>query len=668
MKLSLRAKLILSFFVLITIPILVLGYFSYDMATKSLQETIEAQLESDTKKTSEMVNITLSKIHTVLNLASKTNVLMEALTNNNTDTAFNAFTFLAEIQQENKDLIENLIITDMTGRAILDNTTINSSTDLSDREYVKTALSGKEAVSDVMISRVSNNEIVAVAEPIIRNNQIVGVLIGTVKFDNISKYAAEIKIGQQGYAYMINKEGLLVYHPLAEKVLKENLYNTSNGEFKSHVEKMMAGETNSGFYSYEGVYKFVTYKPAGQWVLAIVANYDEYMAPAIAIKKSTFFIIGVSLLIALALAFVFANRNIIKPILHLQGLMEKAGNGDLTVSAQVTTKDELQQLSDSFNAMIRHQAGIVAEVRNGAKELAASSEEMAASSEQVSSATHQISVSIQEVAMDAQKQNESILQASQALIQLSSLVQLAQNKALVADENSQQTSKTAQYGRSKVEETVKAIEVISLKTNDTANVVQDLNVISNQIGEIIVTINGIAEQTNLLALNAAIEAARAGEHGRGFSVVADEVRKLAEESNKGASEIVALVKEMVKKTENAVQAMSLGKQAVENGVHIVHETDQAFAQIISAMEKTVFEIREIVEITKDEVATSEQVVALIDTVATLTENTTSNTQEVSAAAQEQTAAVETVASSAQESSAMAAALENLVQKFKIANN
>ena len=212
--------------------------------------------------------------------------------------------------------------------------------------------------------------------------------------------------------------------------------------------------------------------------------------------------------------------------------MEKAGNGDLSVKSAINTKDEIKDLGESFNKMITSQAEIVGQVRKAALELTASSQEMAASSEQASSATQQISASIQQVAQDADKQNRAVLEASKSLVQLSSLVQLAQDKAVKVNKNSEETMDTAQKGRKKVEDTVQAMETISLSTQETANVVQELNSLSEKVGEIITTINAIADQTNLLALNAAIEAARAGEHGKGFAVVAEEVRKLAEESIK----------------------------------------------------------------------------------------------------------------------------------------
>lgn len=665
MRLSLKAKLVLMFVLLISIPVLVLGFFSYKMAADSLQQTIEQQLKENNKLIAESIELTVESVREYVKLVSKTPQLIETAANSQADKT-EAFAYMADLQRENSSLLEMLIITDLQGKTIMTNQSLTANEDLSDRDYLKKALGGSEAISEVIMSRFTGKPVIAIAEPLKLENKVVGALVATILFDKIFEHAAKVKIGENGYAYMIDKNGLVVYHPKKEKIFKENLGDTDNPELKALVQKMKAGETADGYYTYEGVKKFVRFQPAGNWVLAITANYDEYMAPAFAIKNRTLIIIGVALLLALSLSYILSTRNIINPLKQLQLLMEKAGKGDLTVYAQISTKDEIQALGESFNQMITHQAEIVRQVRTSAQELVASSQEMAASSEQVNSATEQITASIQQVAKDADTQNSSVIEASKALVQLASLVQLAQHKALSANEKSANTMKTAQDGRIKVMETVQAIHVINEKASDTAEVVQQLSKLSATIGEIISTINAIAAQTDLLALNAAIEAARAGEHGRGFAVVAEEVRKLSEESHQGASEIAALVSEMVKLTDKAVESMKDGKEAVDNGVKVVKATDQAFAEIIAAVEETVRNIQEIVDITRDEVATSEQVVNLINTIASITEATAANSQEVSAATEEQAAAVQTVAATAEETSAMANSLENLVRVFKLA--
>jgi len=206
------------------------------------------------------------------------------------------------------------------------------------------------------------------------------------------------------------------------------------------------------------------------------------------------------------------------------------------------------------------------------------------------------------------------------------------------------------------------ISEVSTETSETLKALEQL---SNKVGVIVTTINGIAEQTNLLALNAAIEAARAGEQGRGFAVVADEVRKLSEESTKGANEITTLVGEMVNQISLAVKSMEYGMNAVNEGVAVVSQTDEAFVSIIGSVEQIVKDIKQIDEITKSEVASSEQIIKLIDSVATRTEGTAASSEQVSASTEEQVATIQNLSSVAEEVSAMANELNILVEKFRI---
>ncbi|WP_297428251.1 methyl-accepting chemotaxis protein [Clostridium sp.] len=665
MKISLKAKLMLAFFIIISIPMGALGYVSYNMARNSIQASVEQQLKDQTSNTAALIDKSIESVKHSLKVVSLNSDLEKAVQNSNSNNVNAAFEYIKNVQEENKDFMEVLIITDAYGNVVADSQTKEPDIDLSDRDYMKTALSGTEAVSEVLISRFTGNPAIFIAYPLKDNGKVIGTLVGSIKFDSISSYASKVKVGQSGYAYMIDKNGLIVYHPDSTKILKVNASDNASDELKTIINEMKEGKTSQGFYTYENVYKYVSFQPVDNWVIAVTADYNEYMSAALSIRNYTIVIVLISIIIAMICAYGYSTKGIINPIKNLEKLMKRAGEGDLTVKVSIHSKDEIEELGNSFNEMIKHQDGIVRSVTNAAEQLNAASQEMAASSEEISATTEEISATVTQVAQDAEQQNESIVDVSKVLVQLSSLVQLAQSRAKSTSSNASQTMVAADLGREKVEETVKAMNVISTGSDETSKALQSLSSLSTKVGGIINTINAIAEQTNLLALNAAIEAARAGEHGKGFSVVADEVRKLSEESNDRAKEIAALVGEMVKQTQNAVNAMEKAKVEVENGVHIVSETDKAFVNIINAIENIVKHVNEILDITGDEVASSDKVVELINNIATVTESNSSNCENVSVAAEEQANAINNLTATAEETSAMAEELTKLVERFKI---
>ncbi|CUU45916.1 methyl-accepting chemotaxis protein [Clostridium beijerinckii] len=666
MKISLKIKLMITFFILISLPMGLLGYISYRMSSASIQTAVQQQLKEQTYNTSNLINKTIDSTKHSLEVASLNGDIIKAVENSNTSNLDTASEYIKEVQEKNKDFMEVLIITDAYGKVIVNTQSKENDIDLSDRDYMKQVLSsGKEVVSEVLTSRFTGNPAIFIAYPLKENGKLIGTLVGSIKFDSISSYASQIKVGKSGYAYMIDKNGLIVYHPDSSKILKENANDNAGEDLKVLVQEMKEGKSSEGFYTYGNIYKYVVFQPVGNWVIAVTAQYDEYMSAALSIRNYTIIISLISIIIAMICAYTYSTIGIINPIKKLERLMRSAGEGDLTVKIDIQSKDEIEELGKSFNEMIKHQDKIVRNVTNAAEQLNAASEEMAASSEEISAATEEISATVNQVAQDAEKQNESIVDVSKVLVQLSSLVQLAQSRAKATSSNAANTMSAADLGREKVEETVKAMDIISKGSEETSQALESLSGLSSKVDGIINIINSIAEQTNLLALNAAIEAARAGEHGKGFSVVADEVRKLSEESNDRAREIAVLVSEMVKQTQNAVIAMERSKSEVNNGVKIVSETDKAFVDIINAIENIVKHVTEILDITGDEVASSDKVIGLINDIATVTESNASNSENVSSAAEEQASAINNLTATAQETSAMAEELTKLVERFKI---
>lgn len=219
--------------------------------------------------------------------------------------------------------------------------------------------------------------VVTVAAPVYDQSEFLGVVAADMQLTQITEQINSIKVGETGYAFMIDDAGRILSMPSAgyemfgirpedmndEEFFKQTILGLGNVELQALTKRMTSGGSGLLIIDNQGVDTYVSYAPinANGYSIALVVPVSELQGAIISARNQTqqqirtatqaavvilIILLIVAVMVSLALGHVIAA-----PIQRLTQVASQITAGDLSVQAASTSRDETGVLADAFNTM-----------------------------------------------------------------------------------------------------------------------------------------------------------------------------------------------------------------------------------------------------------------------------------------------------------------------------
>jgi methyl-accepting chemotaxis protein len=451
---SMRGKLILFFLGLSLIPLIIVSIFAFLQSQNALRAKTNEQLQKLATNNSANIEDWLEsrkKDLVVMSFNARIQSMDPVSAKSAIDQFFTGW-----------GRYETMIVTDLSGKSI--STSDNKPLDLSDRQYVKDALSGQVVISQPVFSKATGNLIMAIAAPVKKDGNTVGVVIATVPMTYIANLMSSAQLGKTGEAYLINSDGFFITPSRnVERLIKEErVKKAAELELKIDTygsQQALAGKTDLAEYKdylgndVIGAYHWIE---GQKWGIVVEQDAAEAYAAVTNIRNILIVLILIALILIIIIAIFIAN-SISKPIQSMASTAKLMAEGKINQEITYKSRDEIGELADSFREMIsfqrsmadsaellanrdltaeitpksdedvlgvafermlRHLREAISQVASNAHNLNAASDQLAQASDQAGQATSQIATTIQQVARGTTQQTEAATHSAASVEEL----------------------------------------------------------------------------------------------------------------------------------------------------------------------------------------------------------------------------------------------------------
>ncbi|WP_313803127.1 methyl-accepting chemotaxis protein [Cytobacillus sp.] len=659
---SIKGKLILLISVLFIAVLSTVGFFVYQQTDHEIEKEVVSQTKSIVAEMNNSLQLFLGKYSTNMQYLSESGRVIDYIkvagdekVNIELEKDFTNFL------DKNKDVASIYAASANKDLNIMPKADLGADFDPTSRDwYTKAAANPNQVVWSEPYEDAATKEYVVTASYAVKEgSKVIGVIGLDIKLTDVTNMISSVHIGYNGYPFVFSQEGTAIVHPtersnnLMDLPFIKEMYDHSEGD--GVIE-----------YVFEGADKKLVFDTVSDtnWKVGAAYSDKELMVTALKIRNRIVLISMIGIVIAIAITY-FVAVGLTRPLALLKKAFNQVSSGNLTVKVNVTSKDEIGELSGHFNTMVENMKSILTAVNLSVNNVKESAESLSAVSEETNASSEEMAAAINEIAKGATQSAADAESANQLSNQLSNQINDISEKATEMTSLAEKAEDINQSGIKQIGHLKGSFTTSREYLGSMEEVITDLENKIVKIEKVMTTITEISSQTNLLALNASIEAARAGEHGKGFAVVAEEVRKLAEQSVVATDEVKLTITDIQNGAFQAVESMNKTKETFNQQSEVVSETEQSFQNISELVERMRNSILYISNEMTHLAESKEEVVSGIHSMAAMAEQAAASCEEVSASTDEQLHALQSVAESAEQLTELSNELKDVVEKFKI---
>lgn len=480
------------------------------------------------------------------------------------------------------------------------------------------------------------------------------VLVIEVYLDQISKQLADVQLGDGSKVIIVDSNNKVMFDNNHENLEKDAVIKIPGAAEKGSFEATSAGEE---VLTVHNKFKSVN------WHLVGEIPVDELVKDAKKIRDMTYLMAGIAVVLAILIGL-FVIRMVAIPLIKLRNLMNEGERGNLYVRSTVKQKDEIGQLSQSFNQMMAQITSLVTHANQSAQDVLATAGELTGASKKTATSAKEIAVATEEIAegatnlaVEAEKGSDLTNEIS---VQMAHVISSNEHMGIAAAE----VEKASQQGTAYMNILIEKTGVTEEMTRSMVDKVDRLKESTRSIRKILDVLDNMTKQTNILSLNATIEAARAGTAGKGFMVVADEIRKLADQSRQSIDVVARITDVIQQEIDETVQVLSDAYPIFKEQIQSVKEANQIFLTVQNQMSGFVTKLDSVTDSIGNLNLSQRVLSEAMESVSAVAEEASATSQEVASLSNEQTNISEGLVELSDKLGAVSADLKESLSRFR----